>query len=116
MKCSKLLGAACFGVLFLPLSAAHAQKSSEQEIIRLRKLLKNPNDEVRVKAAKDIAELGIKGASAVNDLVDLLEKDKEPGVRIAAVTAIRSIYFRGELTPPGAKAIKALSRALRSDS
>ena len=116
MKLSSMIGVTCFAVLSIALVFVNAQEPSTQsKIAALTKLLRDANSEVRVKAAEDLGALGSQGVTAVPELVDRLENDKVPDVRIVAANALGAIYFQDKGGPPDPKAIRALIRAMQHD-
>ena len=73
------------------------------------------DDEIRLKAAQGLANLGSSGGRGVENLATILQEDKVDEIRMAAAAALGSI-FRDGCNPGRAKCgIPSLVKALRHD-
>jgi HEAT repeat protein len=112
---TRLIGVICCVLLVILASYAPGQDSKGVKIGDLRAMLKDADAEIRKKGADGLAENYKNALPAVNDLIETLEKDNEPAVRIAAANSLRSIFWEGRVDPKGTKTIAALVKAMRQD-
>lgn len=81
----------------------------------LRTGLQDQDDEIRLKAAKGLVRVGPSAGSATSNLVDVLQKDKVPAIRMEAATALGRIFWRGCNPRDAELGIPALARVMRND-
>lgn len=77
--------------------------------------LRDTEDEIRIKSAQALGRIGLKARRALNNLADLLEKDPNPNVRIAAANALGAVFFEGKVHGTEKRLITVLAKAMRSD-
>jgi len=77
--------------------------------------LLDQDEEVRLLAVKGLVNLGPSGSKAVHNLMDVLEKDKNPDIRRLAAAALGNILSDGCNPNDAKKVIPALIRAMEKD-
>jgi HEAT repeat protein len=115
MQLHKILGVTCFSLLVLS-TFSEAQDAAKERLALLRKQLKDPDDQVRSKAARSLANKDIDARPAVDDLVDSLQNDKVPEVRVACADALCMICYHHRSSEPNKKIVPALIQAMRNDN
>jgi HEAT repeat protein len=115
MKLLKLLFVICVISVFASARLGEALERTEVVIARLKKQLKDPDHEVRIKGIKGLGDIGPEARIALNELTEILEKDKVAEVRIEAASCVGAIFFRCKIEPHEKKVVFVLAKTMRKD-
>jgi HEAT repeat protein len=99
------------------LSSLHFVEAQEatEKVKQLSALLKDPDSEKRVEAAKGLSGANVDARPALDDLIDLLRNDKIPDVRVAAARALSMVCYHRESEEIYKKVVPVLVTAMQKD-